>query len=162
MIQMQIIDKGVISGLSSLLSGMKLEPERILDKIADNTREKMRQEAPEFTGLLRSDIHIAVETNKRIIEPVATNLSGKKYAQYVEAGTGPAAGHSQYMPNAENLALYFGASKSLAWAIALSIKEKGTKANDFVNRTYTWLQARMSGFAGELANNITAYYVSRR
>ena len=151
-----------VNALSNLAIGMKSEPERILDKIADNTREKMRSEAPEFTGYLKSDISITTETNKRTIEPVATNLSGKKYGQYVEAGTGPAVGHSQYMPNVENIVKYFGVDKKLAWAMALKIKEKGTKANDFVQRTFDWLQARMSTFAGELTDNITAYYVSRR
>lgn len=163
MIKAQVIDQGVINGLSNLRLGILSEPERILDKIADNTREKMRQEAPDGqTGQLKSNITIRVQTNKRIIEPMASNLGGQKYGQYVEAGTGPAGGHAQYMPNVESIAKYFAVDKKLAWAMALRIKEKGTKVNDFVERTYTWLQARMSSFAGELANNITAYYVSRR
>lgn len=163
MLQVKIVDQGVIDELMNMTIGMRSEPERILDKIADNTREKMRQEAPEGqSGQLKSNISVLTQTLKRIIEPMATNLGGQKYGQYVEAGTGPAAGHAKYMPNVESIAKYFAVDKKLAWAMALRIKETGTKANDFVQRTFDWLQSRMDSFAGELADNITAYYVSRR
>lgn len=166
MLRVTVNNQEAMDALSNMGIGMSSATERILNKIADETREKMRSEAPiGESGNLRENISIRaiyVETNKRIIEPMATNLGGQKYGQYVEAGTGPAAGHAKYMPNVESIAKYFAVDKKLAWAMALRIKETGTKANDFVNRTFIWLQARMSSFAGELADNITAYYVSRR
>lgn len=162
-LRVTIKDQGTMNGLMNMKAGIKSEAERILDKIADNVRAKMEQEAPEGeSGRLKGEIAILTETNKRIIEPMAKNLSGSKYGQYVEAGTGPRGGNARYMPNVENLMNYYATTKGGAWAMAKRIQEVGTKANPFVQRTFQWLQTRISTFAGELAGNITAYYGSFR
>lgn len=158
MLKMYIEDQGFITGLMEMKnSSIPEEAEKVLDAMAVAVMEKMKNEAPEFTGFLKESIAITRSTYQRRIQPHPRSLSGqfgRNYAYYVEGGTGPAVGNSSYTPNVENIALYYGASKSLAWAIAYAIKRKGTPANPFVARTFEWIQAMKDRFAGELANNI--------
>lgn len=151
-ISFTVKDFGVVDGLQKLQVGIRNELETTLDKLALAGQTRMKDEAPKMTGILSSEIEVRRQPMHREIEPVGKNLSGQKYATFVEMGTGPG-----YTPNVFNIEMYFGVSRSMAWAIAKKIKESGTPANPFVERTYDWLTANLENFAGELAKNIGAY-----
>ena len=95
----------------------------------------------------------------REIEPVATNIEpGNKYAVHIEHGTGP---ELNKVPNVESIRQYYGVDEKIAWAIALSIRERGTPANPFVSKTFTWVLSKIDNWSSVFGDKIAArYYVS--
>jgi len=156
--EITIDSKGVENGLMKMANQIDPELENALNKVALAGEQKMKNEAPKFTGLLKSSIRTTKYKFKREIMPHAYSLSSRSYGRYVERGTGPAAGRSNYLPNVYNIMNYYGVPKKIAWLIALKIKEKGTPVNPFVERTFDWLEPKIPQFAGEMADRIVAWY----
>jgi len=145
----------VITGLINMQRNVNPDLEDALDKVASATSVKMSSEAPKGKSLnLSSNVQIRSSTLKREIEPIAKNLSGDKFAMYIEKGSGPAAGHAQYTPNVFNIQRYYGVDLNIAWAIAKTIKERGNEADPFVQRTFDYMRNNLSRFAKGLAGRI--------
>lgn len=96
---------------------------------------KVKTEAPfGMAGLLRDNWQL---TTGRF-EGRMTSLAS--YAQYVEFGTGP------HMPPVDVLTPWANKRGINPWALAMSIKKKGTKANPFLQRS---LDASVADIEGE-------------
>lgn len=130
-----------------------------MDRIGLEGVRVMRREAPKFQSVLTNSIHA-----ERSGPHGVTIAPGVKYADYVNDGTGPAAGRQPYMPNIENLLPWVkaragvsfrntragGAARSAqydvirdrAWALARYIQRHGTKPNPFVERTAAVMEKR--------------------
>ncbi len=89
--------------------------------------QKENKEVPHgVTNKLAKSIKETVTTLAAVIGP-DHNL---KYALYVEKGTKP------HMPPVSALTAWANSKGINPWALAMSIKKKGTKANPFVDRTF--------------------------
>jgi len=123
----------------------------MLDRLATETKGRMRGEAPYKTGALSKSITVTVpDTFTRVIEPMATNARpGNPYGKPVETGSRPG-----YMPNVFSISQYFGVDMKIAFAIAKSIQQRGTPANPFVSRTYNWIESAVSSHAFSFLNNL--------
>ncbi len=139
----------IAEGLSSMMNEMEPASEQALDKLAVFAANKMSAEAPKMTGLLSSEITVAVTKGKRTIEPTAKNWGGKKYALAVEEGS-----KEGYIPNVLSIERWFGVDRKTAWAIAYKIQQTGTKANPFVMRTFNAVVDEMDAIVGEMVNRI--------
>lgn len=131
-----------------------------LDRVELEGVREMRREAPKFDTILTNSIHAERPSPMELVI-----APGVKYAEYVERGTGPAAGQAPYMPNAENLMAYVKRRSSVnfrntkqgsagrgaqldeirdrAWALARYIYAHGTKPNPYVERTHAWAERRV-------------------
>ena len=158
MVQYKIEADGVIKGLMNMQQAIDPETELALNTAASFAQIKMSQEAPIATGRLRESIKIKSSKFRREIEPTAQNLGGHKYGLFVEKGTGPAGGNAPYVPNVFSIMQHYGVSKKIAWAIAMSIKQKGTPVNPFVERAFDWVEPRLKTILGDLAKRITMWY----
>ena len=150
--------ESVKRGLSGMANAIPSSAEMImLDRAAQQVRERMASEAPRGrSGRLSSDISITAPAQYvREIKPNARNLSGGSYALPVESGHGPG-----YIPNVGNIARYYAVSPKVAWAIALSIRDKGVRANPFVTRTFGWARGMIERNIPPFLNNIVAKYVT--
>lgn len=130
-----------------------------LDRIALEGVRTARKEAPKNQSTLLNAIH-SQRPDAGTVEIVA----GSRYAEYVERGTGPAAGKPAYMPNPVHLYGYVKARgkvsfrntrrgsaartsqydeiRDRAWALAHYIKAHGTKPNPFMERTRAYMEKR--------------------
>ena len=81
--------------------------------------------APYFTGTLKRNIHdeVILRTESKILIQIGTNLD---YALAIEYGTAP------HMPNIDALSAWANRHGLPVWAVAMTIKEKGTKAQPFL------------------------------
>lgn len=98
-----------------------------LKESATIVHHKEIQEVPRgVTGHLAKSIHETVTSLVAVIGP-DHNL---KYAIYVEKGTKP------HMPPVDAISAWATSKGLNPWAVAMSIKKNGTKANPFVERTF--------------------------
>ncbi|MGE0358657.1 MAG: hypothetical protein AB7P08_17275 [Burkholderiales bacterium] len=129
------------------------------ERIALEGVRRARNEAPKFQSVLLNAIH-SRSPDANTVEIVA----GTRYAEYVERGTGPAAGKASYLPPASHLYGYVKARANLsfrnsargsaargaqydeirdrAWALARYIQRHGTKPDPFMDRTRAYLEKR--------------------
>lgn len=103
------------------------EVSRILE---DATKEAGKEvfrtavkEAPHFTGNLQRSMHMEYSPIQVSVEPRA------EYAEGVEFGTRP------HEVSGRELMAWAGRKGLNPWAVANSIKKKGTRANPFMGRT---------------------------
>ena len=98
-----------------------------LKESADVIQHREVKEVPRgASGKLAKSIH-------QLVTEVAATIGPDhklKYAIYVEKGTKP------HMPPVDALKAWAEQKGLNPWAVAMSIKKKGTKANPFVERTY--------------------------
>jgi len=89
--------------------------------IVDSAKEL----APYFTGNLKRNIHheVIVRTKEKILIQIGTNLD---YALMIEYGAPP------HMPDIDALRAWANKHGLPVWAVAMTIKEKGTKAHPFL------------------------------
>lgn len=148
--------EAVKRGLSGMANAVPNEAGIMLDRAAQQTKERMGDEAPKGrSGRLSSNITIrSLGQYIREIKPDARNLSGGNYALPVESGHGPG-----YIPNVGNIGKYYAVSPKIAWAIALSIKNKGIRANPFVTRTLGWVRGQIEKNISPFLSGIVANYV---
>ena len=148
--------EGVKRGLSGMANSVPQQAGIMLDRAAQQTRERMSDEAPKGrTGRLSSNITIrSLGQYVREIKPEAKNLSGGTYALPVESGHGPG-----YIPNVGNIGKYYAVSPKVAWAIALSIQRQGVRANPFVTRTLGWVRGQIEKNIPPFISGIVANYV---
>jgi hypothetical protein len=148
--------EGVVGGLESMAGGVPMEIQIFLDRAAQQVSERLNEEAPKGqTQQLSRNIEITAPNEfTRMIEPVALNLSGGKYALPVETGSK----NYPSKPPYQNIAAYYGISPSLAFAIAASIQKKGTPQNDFVTRAYGWVQGMIGDETAPFVESIIARY----
>lgn len=161
------MDNIIIEGLANLEQGFKVMiaeipqgQQQLLDNAAEQAKTTMIAEAPKGihrqfgTPLSESITVISPDANTRIIEPEGRNiLPGNKYASAIEYGS-----HGGRMPNPISIALYYGVSEKVGYAIALRIKERGTPANPFVSRTYEIVQSQLEGFLDVFLMNVTSKF----
>lgn len=129
------------------------------DRIELEAVRAARREAPRFQSLLTNSIH-ADRTGPYEV----TVAPGVKYGEYVEGGTGPAAGQKSYRPPADALYEYVKGRASIsfrntragsgargaqydeirdrAWALSAYIAKHGTKPNPYMARAAEFMEKR--------------------
>jgi len=151
--------KEIINGLQSMAKNTDKSLSFGLDDAAKEVKEKMSNEAPKGLSRRLSD-EIDIESAGsliRIIEPVATNFApGTQYASNIEDGS-----NKGYIPNVYSISEYYGVDMKMAWAIALSTKERGTPANPFVERTYEWALDQSNKWTNEIGDKLLVYFNQR-
>ena len=155
MVTVKVDADKAIKGMNNLIKNIRPDIEQTLDHLASATSGKMKSEAPKgLSRGLSNKVNVVSRQMYREIEPVAPNLSGKKYAYYIEKGTGPG-----YTPNVWNIQKYYGVDVGTAWAIAKSIKDKGTRADPFVERTFDYMLNKLPYYAGDFLNKISTAFM---
>ncbi len=96
-----------------------------LKNSANIVEQREHKEAPRgATGNMNKSI-------KQFVTEVAATIGPRsKYAKYVEKGTKP------HMPPVDAITAWANSKGINPWAVAMSIKKKGTVANPFVERTF--------------------------
>ena len=151
----------VLRGLNNIFTSAPSDMERVLDEMASDTSVKMKSETPKGrTRMLSDKVEIEKKKLYRKIESLAPNFSGQKYAYHVEKGSGPAAGHGQYIPNVYNIQRYYGVDLSVAWAIAKSIQTKGNEPDPFVSRTFDYMKTKLDNYAKEFGGRIAMRFMT--
>lgn len=147
--------KNIVDGLRNMSKGINPDAQTWLDESAQKTKQQMQIEAPKNTAALALSVTVTVPNwFTRTIEPMAKNiLPGDKYALPVETGSGPG-----YIPNPYSIAQYYGVSERIGWAIAMSIKQKGTPARFFVSATKHWVDTMLESQVQSLLTKIIARY----
>jgi hypothetical protein len=106
-------------------------------------REEMRQVPRGVSSDLAGKIEQIVTTVDATIHPDPM----LKYPLFVQTGTKP------HMPPVDAIAEWANSKGINPWALAMSIKKKGTKANDYIGRTFdaskdavvdTWIESIQS------------------
>lgn len=119
-----------IEGLDEMIKAFDESPEKVGKVLQDTTIEAGKQiqreavkEAPHAFGNLQKSIHMEYS-------PIQVEVSARaEYASFVEMGTKP---HSINPQVLEKWAAKTGANP---YAVARSIRVRGTKANPFMQRT---------------------------
>ncbi len=143
----------VAEDFARLANNIPLQSERVLDNIAEQTKQVMQANSPKASMALEESINVVGETGIRMIGP------GVDYAYYQEnRDYAP-----QKMPRWQEGSNVFkwaqikgftstswgGDEKAAAFLIARKIAREGYKAKTFVKDTFYWLSGQLSGFLGE-------------
>lgn len=119
-----------VQGLKEMQKAFDEAPREVGRVLEDATKEAGKEifrtavkEAPHFTGNLQRSMHMEYNPIEVVIEPRA------EYAEGVEYGTKP------HPVSGRELAAWAGRKGLNPWAVANSIKTRGTRANPFMGRT---------------------------
>lgn len=142
---------GVVRGLRNMITESTRGADLMLTRAATDVQNKMKGEAPYRTGALSKSITVKIPSRfVRVIEPMARNIRpGNPYALPVATGSRPG-----YIPNVFSISQYFGVNMKVAWAIAKSIKDKGTPSHPYLSRTFSWAQRQIDRHLGNFASQM--------
>jgi hypothetical protein len=146
---MLTVTENVTQTMDSIKSAITPEAENMLDRIAATAESQLMSRAPKGrSGNLFRNITIGRSRLTRVIEPTAQNPSGGKYALPVETGWGPS------FPNVDNIGLYYGVDKRLAFAIAAGIAKVKHAPQEFVKPTLEYLFNTLNTYISEFSSKI--------
>jgi len=132
------IEEKATKKLGNVMSNLPYIVETALDQAAGEIQGRMRDEAPQATGALKSSISVVPGMNmfERIIKPMVDYAFYKETRDFVP----------QRMPPMERIIQWanaVGYNNKFAFVLASRIRDAGYPSRPFVRLTYEWARGQM-------------------